>query len=278
MLGKLYKYDMKALDKKLLPLAAGIFSSAALCTLTVKILISYFENDVENLFLILSTVAGSIFVGISAVALVAYPVVALFIAFVHYYKNFFSDEGYLTFTLPVKTSELLLSKFLAIVTHALIAFSVFCASVSLIVFIGTSPDSFVNTEVIDVIGEWTELMTEYSGGFITASYGLNLVASGIYFIVIALLSVTMGALIAKKHKILAAIGIYYVINMATSLVSSVFNTLFSWIFIDGLMDNLISASAAVSVLPIMNAIIYGGFAVAGYVVCNYLLKNKLNLQ
>ncbi len=278
MLGKLYRYDMKALNKMLLPLAAGIFSSSILCTLTIKILISYFENDVENLFMILSTVAGSIFIGISAIALVAYPTVSLFAAFVHYYKNFFSDEGYLTFTLPVKTSELLLSKFLAIVTHALIAFSVFCASVAMIVFFGTSPDGFVNTEVIDVIGEWTGLMTEYYGRFITVSYGLNLVASGIYFIVIALLSVTIGALIAKKHKILAAIGIYYVINMATSLVSSVFNTFFSWFFIDGLMDSLISASASLSMLPIMNGIIYGGFAVAGYVICNYLLKNKLNLQ
>jgi len=274
MLGKLYKYDMKALNKKLLPLAAGIFSSSLLCTVTIKILVAYFENDVENLFLVLSTVAGSIFAGISAVALAAYPAVALLIAFTHYYKNFFSDEGYLTFTLPVKTSELLLSKFFAIVTHAAIAFAVFFISIGMIVIFGTSADCFVNTEVFDVLGEFWGIVDR----FFAYTYSFSIVASGLYLIVIGLLSVTMGALIAKKHKILASIGIYYVINMATSLVSGVFNTLFSWVFIDGLMDSVISASAAVSVLPIMNAIIYGGFAVAGYVICNYLLKNKLNLQ
>ena len=42
-------------------------------------------------------------------AIIASAVVTELLVFVRFYKNFFTDEGYLTFTLPVSRKDLLLS-------------------------------------------------------------------------------------------------------------------------------------------------------------------------
>ena len=42
----------------------------------------------------------------------AFSFLYLILVVIRYYRNFFTDEGYLTFTLPVKRNQLLLSKFI----------------------------------------------------------------------------------------------------------------------------------------------------------------------
>ena len=55
--------------------------------------------------------------------------VTLIFVFIRYYKNFFTDEGYLTFTLPVKRSTLLNAKTVNAMIWGLllIAFIIACA-------------------------------------------------------------------------------------------------------------------------------------------------------
>ena len=97
-------------------------------------------SDYQNSFAatLLSGVLGLIIFG-SILILVAFAVISSIIVFVRYYKHFFSDEGYLTHTLPVKTSTHMFSKtwstlLWVIITTVAVLFFVF-----LYVLIGSAP-------------------------------------------------------------------------------------------------------------------------------------------
>ena len=101
MLGKLLKYDLWNVSKLLLPVHIGV----VILTLIEELILSldqvtdYFSNS----FIVLVTCAYSIYL------LAAVVLTVIFIIY-HFYKSFYSDHGYLTFTLPVKTTTLLISK------------------------------------------------------------------------------------------------------------------------------------------------------------------------
>ena len=75
---------------------------------------------------------------ISVIAVVAGIFIALFIVMQRYYKNFFSDEGYLTFTLPVKTGHLLGSKVISAVLWMLFVLLCTIIGVAIIAIFGSS--------------------------------------------------------------------------------------------------------------------------------------------
>lgn len=105
MLGKLIKYDMKALNRFLI-LIHGFLLFAALLVrffLTGRVLV---ETPKDGTLLGLSFLL--FFLIIMSVSFGTFIVIA-----VRFYKNLFSDEGYLTRTLPVTSGQHLLSKTIA---------------------------------------------------------------------------------------------------------------------------------------------------------------------
>lgn len=271
MLGKLYKYDMKGIGRILLPLSVGITISSFFATVTLKFIVCFVNGELpEAIRGTVFVVMGAIFIGISVLALLAYPALSLYMAFMHYYRNFFTDEGYLTFTLPVRTSKLLLSKFLAVITTAATAACVTLLNLFMIVFFGTSPTEFFNIDVFvtdDLLAFFGNLDIDVVESL---AYAFNGLSQGIFSIIVVFLSITVGSIMAKKHKIVSSIAAYYVITTVTSLVMSFFSS-----FLDFDVD---SFDVAVVSMMSVNSVIYLGFAVAAYVVTHYLLTNKLNLQ
>ena len=101
MLGRLMKYDIKKMTKILIIMY--IISLGLAC---VTRLINIGKN-IQAIFII-----GQVFTGLTYSAIVN----VLVNTFVHILKvfinNFYKDESYLTHTLPIKKSKLLLSKYL----------------------------------------------------------------------------------------------------------------------------------------------------------------------
>ena len=100
MLGKLMKYDMKYMARILPWLYVGGLAFSALMTAFILVI-----KDATLLFL---GIYASYFMFIIAVE--AISVCSSVFMMVRIYKNMFSDEGYLTFTLPVKNGDVLNSK------------------------------------------------------------------------------------------------------------------------------------------------------------------------
>ena len=113
MLGKVLKYDLKALCRYLVPLYAVIFGLGIMTKL-----LSFFEK-----VSIINIILGLMIVALIFAVTFSFVLTGIF-NIKHYLDNLFKDEGYLTHTPPVKRGTLLLSKVLASFITIVITFLV----------------------------------------------------------------------------------------------------------------------------------------------------------
>ena len=283
MLGKLFKHDMRQISKVLLPFMAFVFGTTILGTAALKFAreIGYHFDDgmIKNLF----SVSLYFIFAFSVVALFAYAVLAVFLSVSRYYKNLFTDEGYLTFTLPVKSSTLIFSKLWSTLIWTLVSAVVVIACIFIYVTFGGAPiGQAINVNFYKTFGEivWTGLKWFFSA--LNVSYALmaiEAVISGfvsmLYGILSLFLAITIGSIVAKKHKILASIGFYYAINTAVSTVTSVVMTILAFGAV-GMKDEV--TDTFIHLFLISMLLIYAAIMVTEFLLINHLLKKKLNLQ
>ena len=103
MLGKLLKYDIKALWKMMLPLILSALGVSVVGTIALRIMVEMSRSSVrmENPFSGLFIASLGMIVFVAVMGLIAFGVISTVFILYRYYKNLFTDEGYLTFTLPV---------------------------------------------------------------------------------------------------------------------------------------------------------------------------------
>lgn len=277
MLDKLIKYDMKSLRRVLLPLMLAIPVSALLCTAALRLLISLINTTENgNILTVMLIMTSGIFILANAFVILACPTAALVFTMVNFYRSLYTDEGYLTFTLPVKTSEILNSKYLTAVIWGFIAAIVSLLSGTFVLLFGTSTDSLINYDIIpglaDFFGTFIEIFTP---GGITI-YLIQLVIAALYQIIVLFLAITIGSVIVKKFRALASIGIYYAINVVVSTVTSIIS--FLMMFATGFSDDVDVSLMLTFSSPVINSVLYLGFGVAAYITCLHLMKNKLDLS
>ncbi len=280
MLGKLIKYDMRALRRVLLPLTLAVPLSALLCTAALRLTIALSSLETYEVVASIVSATSAIFIMLNCFAIIASPMIAILLVMVNFYRSLYTDEGYLTFTLPVKTSQILTSKLITAAIWSLVSVIVCILSAALIVIFGTTADTLVNTEVINTVGK---LCHELIGNVISipaiVTYIVSMFVSGLYLIVILFLAITVGSIISKKHKVLASIGMYYAFNLITSTVTGVVNLILMLITFGGDEASFETGIDYISISsPIINTIFYLGFGAAAYIACNYMMKNKLNLS
>lgn len=148
-----------------------------------------------------------------------------FFCYRRFYCHFFTDEGYLTFTLPVKRRTLLLSKTLVIFV-VFVATALTCAaSLSLL-----AVTSGYAENVFGWIGEVLKSLFEGQVAFgvlVVFEVAVLLVLLLGFYQLLVQFAVTLGAVVAKKHKILAAIGFYYLASNVLELLLVLFVQFFS---------------------------------------------------
>ena len=150
---------------------------------------------------------------------IAFLILSEILIYVRYYKHFFSDEGYLTFTLPVKRRVLFTSKVLnGVIWQALTVLVILCSVIIMACFIPPTP----NNEVVIPPALQEPII---SAGWIFA-YVLEGLAILVIFAFLSVLSmyliIAIGATIVRKNKILVTIGIAYGASIALSILTWVF--------------------------------------------------------
>ena len=161
---------------------------------------------------------------IAIIGVTVFIVFSVIMIYTRFYKNFFTDEGYLTFTLPVTRAQLLNSKILSGLVIELLTGLVFIIDFLLIFGIGFYELIFTEefTKIIQefFFGMWNDL-----GGF-TIAYVIELILISILTVVASItftfICITLASIITRKAKVLLAVVIYYVFN---SITSSVIQTL-----------------------------------------------------
>ena len=95
------------------------------------------------------------------------------------------------------------------------------------------------------------------------------------------LCITIGAILAKKQKLLAAIGIYYAVNMVISFIAQ-FSVTIGAALISSPLEALMQTSrnagcAVIALILFVVAVIIAALSVAGYYVMLKKIERKLNL-
>ena len=209
-------------------------------------------------------------------ALVAYVFATQIILLSRFYKSRFTDEGYLTFTLPVTPTQSYLSALTNILIWNAISGLVMIVSLGALVLIGMSGiPGFEAGEVTDSISEgYRELLA--MEGYLEYQL-LSMVQGVVTFFsqpVLVMTCITLGAVLAKKHKILAAIGIYYGVSMAVSMLTSVGSAV---VMLGELEAGASAYTGGAMLALVVQIVIQIGLCVGGSALSIWLMDKKLNL-
>ena len=112
MFSKLLKYDFKAMRRFGFPLLFGIAGAGIVGALASFVLSRTIESSVEGFGLFLLITGSTMLLIMTVVMLaVAFSAITVMI-YVNFYKSLVTDEGYLTFTLPVQAKDIIRAKLL----------------------------------------------------------------------------------------------------------------------------------------------------------------------
>lgn len=277
MFAKLLKHEWRANA-----MTFGILSLAALGVgvlggVVLRLLNSYEQQLPES-------VAAGLGVAIAFIilALIAYQAAIEILLLVRFYRNKFTDEGYLTFTLPANCHQIFLSSFLNMLIWTVISMAVVCLAGLIMVLLGVDLTAF---------GDYSEIAEYFSFLYsdmvsLIPMYLLQGAVSMVYTIVMSLTCLTLGATIAKKHKILAAFGIYYGISFAVSSIEnlssvaiSIANTVNNDYYYDEWGYSVITGSLIQAQLQIIlvNIAVQAVIIIVGYLLSTNQMKRRLNL-
>ena len=192
----------------------------------------------------------------------------LFFLIYRFYKRCFTDEGYLTFTLPVTTHQILLSSLVNTIISGLIMLVAVGLSVGIAVllFLAAFPENLIWADVSvglkEAFSQMGASLAEHRD--VLASMTITGIISALSELVVLMLAVTIGSLIARKHKLLAAVGVHYGI----SLVQSFALTFANLSVVD--KQTVLSLFSATSLTSLV-------IGTGGYFLMHYLVDRKLNL-
>ena len=104
-----------------------------------------------------------------------------------------------------------------------------------------------------------------------------IISAGVYSLILPLMSITIGAQVAKKHKLLAAFGIGYGLSTVISLISTLLR--FSSLIVDSATSGISRLSDSLYSIfsMLIPSLLYLGIGIGGYFIMHHLIDKKLNL-
>lgn len=276
MLKKLFLYEWKYCWK--------ILSSINLCLLifTVIGVISIF-SPIWTLDYPIVQALMFLAVSLYYVAIFAGSIIVCVYLGARFYKNVYTDEGYLTNTLPVTPRQIILSK--TFVSTIWIAITSIVIVFSVIILIHSALLSYGDINMFHEFGNaWDVLMTigkkEWGTGNLAAflfSLLLSALVSPFFSVLMMYSSISLGQLFTK-HKIIGTIIWYIAENTIIQIVTSI---IINVPLLSGLLEAELNDRMAIMII---NPIMYGSIllsiaaTVALYFITEYMLKKKLNLD
>ena len=201
---------------------------------------------------------------------------------VHYYKSLYSSQGYLTFTLPATTNEVLFSKMLVAFIFELINALCIIISFCLVMWGILSWTMDTSTYMSDILVDTWENISEYLYDVpVTISGIICGLARMIYFLMTFFFAISLGQL-WQKHRIIGAIVSYFGIKIILSIVSTIIRiAMINNDMYDTLDPSYYSdynAGSAFIIAAVIKAVEYLLVSAAMYFGCVYITKHKLNLE
>ena len=269
MVKKLFKHEIRALGRVLFP-AYGIMLAIGLFTRLMTAV--EFDHKIYDIAF------GSTQFFFYAAA-IACTLLTVAMTVVRFYRHLFSSEGYLSFTLPVTATQHLWVKLItATLFWVMSVFAVLLAGVLAIKF-------ELLVEFVKVGLYWIEQVIESPVGWhfwvwlaeLLVTLPLMLGATMLLYYT----CMTVGQL-AKKNRVLSAVGVYMLIYVATQVISTVgigILSLTAELWSEPLVTFITNhpypfVHLCFAALFIVEAIV----CTVWFLVCRYILNRRLNLE
>ena len=292
MLGKLLKYDLRSVGRfwwiAMLTMIGASFSTSVSYRLYLELSMSqaYLSGE-NNVLIALAMMALNIISIISLVVIGASLIFVAVLIYVRYYKHLFTDEGYLTFTLPVSRKQIYFSKLvnagLWLMLSELVLFA--CAMVMLVIVIPSYGKGIIAFDTLEgMLDTFVNSFKERGGwmvlqgilGVLLAFAATMLSVGVIYF------CITLGATVAKRAKIIVGIGTYYLIDVVTRIFGTALGIVpMVWVIVILLKfseTNIHLFNGATSIMMLMFFAIVSLLAAFFHCLTLNILERKLNLS
>ena len=278
MLGKLLKYDLKAAFKYWWILAVTSLAFACLGGMCINTLrTGYSDYSIVYVFAMVGVL-------VSIIGLFLLPIMSIVIVLVRLYKNFYTDEAYLTFTLPVKKSELVNSKILMALILSVLTTIVGIIDIFVLLMVALR-EKFFDPRVWNAILYPIRSLFEQLGVGFSITYIVELALIAIAMLLLSILilfiCMTIASLITRKHKVLVAVALYYVINTVLSVIleiclfeGSITNLIAKIATLDSLLQIKMGMAIVLLVALAMSTVVVTGV----YILQNWLIDKKLNIE
>lgn len=290
MLGKLIKHEWKSVYKVgsillLAMLAVTVIGCVVLQMPWLKDLFAGESNlgEVQEVILVF-TLMISFMLYIFLLVGITYGI--LIYLGVHFYKTMYTEQGYLTNTLPVTPHQLLISKTLVsgiwyVLIEVAVIVSIIALVCSFVAGLGTT-EGYTLAEALEMI--WSEFALVFESEFKG-----TMIHFMIYMVVAMLVSpfaamlMIFGALtigqLSRKHKAAMGILAYFGICIVNMIISMIISMVYSV----SLVASSINDPYAVNEMDMMgiydaSMIIVIVMAVVLYFISHYILSKKLNME
>lgn len=261
MLRKLIGYEFRATRRIFFP------AYLALLALSVLNAVSFgLTSSLDDLSL-----PSGLLMMVYVVAIMAVAFLSLAYMIVRFYQNLLGDEGYLMFTLPVRPWQLLWSK--AIVSTAWMAVSVILSGISIMIvtFGGLIADGEFGNLLQALPILWNGLASELGGGFLVG-VSLEVIVCGLIYVIAFCMHIYAALSLGQLfHRF--RLGMSFVMYVVCSIVEQIVFVLLGNIHVEinVVQTGIMIAVAVMIVWNMVTAAVY-------FVISNYLLSRKLNLQ
>ncbi len=262
MLKKLYKHEFIGLYRVLLPLYGLLFALSGAVRLLSMIDVNNKVYDYIN----------GLTVGLTGIMAVGLMFASFVLVIVNFYKSLLGKQGYLTFSLPFKAHSHIICK---AVCGAVAAVTTIIAEFIALVIIFGGYDFFKELHIF--FKTVFKTANDYFGTGKTTLICTEVVICALAVLLSNILMFFAAMAIGQqfKNKVLGAILSYFGIYFAIQTVMTVIMSLVPRI-LDGIMN---SAPFAATQKYFALIFVIAAIQVIGYyLVANYFLSNKLNLE
>lgn len=266
MVKKLFKHECLAW-LRVLPIIYGILLVVAALNRVFRL----FETDAVYYEIIIGMTTFMYVVAVFVC--MAAPVV---FGISRFYRNLFTGEGYLSFTLPVTPANHLWVKSATAVAFSLLSY--LTVALSLLIL-------FVGEDFTEVHKAWV-----YFFGEIPSGHLVGYVAEAALLVLVSLFSqylffyacICLGQLF-RKNRILAAVGVYFGFYVLSQILSTVFMVIMALSEATGVLNSL-------DIFIDQNPFVFSHIVIAGsvllyallaglyYLICYTVIRKKLNLE
>lgn len=269
MVKKLFKHEIFAYLRTVIPLYIALLG-VALCGRIIQ----FFEND---------SIAFDIIMGASVTVYAVTAIATLLLTFVfvvvRFYKNMYTGEGYLTFTLPVTVSQHITVKLFVALLFQFLSIIGVLLSVAVITF------GELFTEIIKALSYLIKMFTENMGYHLwlfAIEFLVALVFLFIYEYMVYYTCISIGQL-SRKNRIISAIGVYFAYYIITQIIGTIIVVLVTLLENSSIVENVIQfierhhyatahivACGAILFMSIISAVLF--------FVNRSIMTKKLNLE